>query len=104
MIGQFSGPYSKTRKNLKLVCCQNVSYDVNYCQVFIIFMADKSSKISFTTCFPLKNDFKLTRFAFDVLQKFEAVPSEQKSFPNPSDTLEKYNKSVSYSVAPSSWF
>ena len=34
----------------------------------------------------LKNDFKLTRFAFDLVQKFEAVPHEWKSSPNPSDT------------------
>ena len=26
--------------------------------------------------FALKNDFKLIRFAFEVRQKFEAVPSE----------------------------
>ena len=34
----------------------------------------------------LKNDFKLTRFAFDLVQKFEAVVHEWKSSPNPSDT------------------
>ena len=33
------------------------------------------------------NDFILSRFAFDVSQKFQAVPREQKSFPNPSDIL-----------------
>ena len=36
----------------------------------------------------LKNDFELTRFAFELLQKFEAVPHEWKSFPNSSDTIE----------------
>ena len=40
----------------------------------------------------LKNDFKLTRFAFDLLQKFKAVPHEWQSFPNPSDTQQRYNK------------
>ena len=40
----------------------------------------------------LKSNFKLTRFAFDLLQKFEAVPHEWKSFQNPSDTQWRYNK------------
>ena len=31
----------------------------------------------------------MTRFAFDLLQKFEAVPHEWKSFPNPSDTQQQ---------------
>ena len=34
----------------------------------------------------------MIRFAFDLLQKFEAVPHEWKSFPNPSDTQYRYNK------------
>ena len=46
----------------------------------------------------LNNYFKLTRFAFDVLQKFEAVPSELKSFPSPSDTQESYNEKLIYLV------
>ena len=32
------------------------------------------------------NDFISTRFAFDLSQKFQTVPREQKSFPNPSYT------------------
>ena len=39
-----------------------------------------------------KNDFKLTRFAFKVRQKFEAVPPEWESFLSPSDTHSRYNK------------
>ena len=44
------------------------------------YLAGKGLQLSFTlTCVlkranDLKNDFKLTRFAFDPLQKFEAVP------------------------------
>ena len=34
----------------------------------------------------IKDDFKLTRFTFNLVQKFEAVRHEWKSFPNPSDT------------------
>ena len=41
--------------------------------------------LSTKACKGLKNDFKLT-FAFDLLEKLEAVPHEWKSFPNPSDT------------------
>ena len=33
-----------------------------------------------------KNDFKLTRVVFGLVQNFEAVPHEWKSFPNLSDT------------------
>ena len=42
----------------------------------------------------LKNIFKLTRFAFEVRQKFEAFPGprEYKSFLNLSGTQLKYNK------------
>ena len=40
----------------------------------------------YKACQQLKNDFKLTRFAFEVCQKFEAVPREQESFLSPSDT------------------
>ena len=48
-------------------------------------------KLSFTLNCVLKRvndltDFKLTRFAFDLVQKFEAVPHEWESFPNPSGT------------------
>ena len=52
----------------------------------------KGLKLSFTlNCVlkranDLKNDFKLIHFAFDLLQKFEAVPYRLKSFPNSSDT------------------
>ena len=40
------------------------------------------------------NSFKLTRFAFEVRQKFEAFPSprEYKSFSNPSETQQRCNK------------
>jgi len=38
----------------------------------------------------LNNDFKLTRFAFDVRQKFEAVPRE-KSSPTPADSRDIVN-------------
>ena len=34
----------------------------------------------------------MTLFAFDLLQKFEAVPHGWKSFPNSSDTQHRYNK------------
>jgi len=43
--------------------------------VFLTFIASKSLKLSFTLNRVL-NDFKLTRFAFEVLQKFEAVRRE----------------------------
>jgi len=53
---------------------------VIYRQVFLTFMASKSLKLSFANCVLKRanNDFKLTvaRFAFDVRQKFEAVPRE----------------------------
>ena len=48
-----------------------------YRQVFITFTASKRFKLSFTLNCELKrandliNDFKLTRFAFDIRQKFE---------------------------------
>jgi len=54
--------------------------------VFLTFLASKSLKLSFTskivywnlltTYESLNNDFKLSRFAFEVLQKYEAVPRE----------------------------
>ena len=50
--------------------------------MFLTFTASKSLKLSFTlNCVlkranSLKNDFKLTRFALEVRQKFEAVPRE----------------------------
>ena len=34
------------------------------------------SKLGIKACKRLKNDFKLIRFAFEVRQKFEAVPRE----------------------------
>ena len=34
----------------------------------------------------------MIRFAFDLLQKFEAVPHDWRSLPNPSDTQKRYNK------------
>jgi len=58
-----------------------------------------SLKLSFTLSYVLKrandnSDFKLTRFAFE----FEAVPREQTSFPNASDTQEGYNNYLIYSA------
>ena len=53
---------------------------VIYHQVFLAFIADKSLKLSFILYCVLKrtndrnNDFEMPRFAFDVFQKFEAVP------------------------------
>ena len=58
-------------------------------------MRQKTSFLSrFCTkaCKRLKNDFKLTRFAFALIQKFEAVPHEWKSLLNPSDTQQRYSK------------
>jgi len=58
---------------------------VIYCQVFLTFLASKSEKLSFTTKIVYwnllttessNNDFKLSRFAFEVRQKFDAVPRE----------------------------
>ena len=46
----------------------------------------RSKDGEFKTGERLKNDFKLIHFAFDLLQKFEAVPHELKSLPNPSET------------------
>ena len=50
----------------------------------LTYLASKGIKLSFTlNCVlksaneSLKNDFKLTLFAFDLLQKFEVVPHEQ---------------------------
>ena len=37
-----------------------------------------------------KNNFKLISFAFNLLQKFEAILHEWKSFLNPSDTQKRY--------------
>ena len=60
-------------------CCRCV---ISY-QIFLNYIESKSLEISFTTncvrtkaCSRLKNDFKLTRFAFDLLQKFEVGPHE----------------------------
>ena len=68
-----------------------------YNQIFLAYVEIKSFKLSFHLNCVLKrandlNDFKLTRFAFDRLQKFEAVPRESKSFPNPLETQQRYNK------------
>ena len=43
-------------------------------------------KFCIKTCKRLNNDFRLTRFAFVVRQKFEAAPHEQKQIANPSNT------------------
>ena len=48
-------------------------------QLFLAFIASKNLKLFFTLNYVLKranNDFKLNRFAFEVRQKFEAVPRE----------------------------
>ena len=51
-----------------------------YRQVFLAFIARKKFKTFFTLncslkrASDLKNDFKLIRFAFEVRQKFDAVP------------------------------
>ena len=77
MIGQFSGPFSLVRP-AKLVLLQNCF--AIYRQVFLTFIASNSLTLSFTLNCALKRandlkiDFKLTRFAFEVRQKFEAVP------------------------------
>ena len=69
-----------------------------YHQIFSTYEANNSLKLSFTLNCVLEsaNDFKtinkLTRFAFDLVQKFEVVTHEWKSFPNPSDTQQRYNK------------
>ena len=66
-----------------------------YYEIFSTYIANKSIKPFFFTlnCVPKRaNDFKLIRFAFDLLQKFEAVPHEWKSLPNPSDKQHRYNK------------
>ena len=53
-----------------------------YRQLFLTFIASKSLKLFFTLNYVLKRandfktDFKLTRFAFQRRQKFEAVPRE----------------------------
>ena len=76
MIGQISG----------LNCC------VIYHQIFSTYEENNSLKLSFTLNCVLKrvNDLKTTSillvFAFDLVQKFEAVPHEWRSFPNPSAT------------------
>ena len=55
---------------------------VIYRQLFLTFIASKDlkhllySKLCIKACQRLENDFKLTRFAFEVRQKFEAVPRE----------------------------
>ena len=88
VIGQFSGPYFPVRTAKTLPnCC------VIYCQIFSTYIANKSLKLSFPLNCVLKrandlkkNDFKLIHFAFDLLQKFEAIPHEWKLFLNPSET------------------
>ena len=61
---------------------------VIYYQIFSTCETNNSLKLFFTSNCVLKhaNDFKLNRFAFDLVQKFEAVSHEWKSFPDPSDT------------------
>ena len=52
---------------------------MTYRQVFLTFIASKSLKLSFTINCLLKranDDLKLTGFAFEVRQKFEAVSRE----------------------------
>ena len=72
-------PYGPA-KNLKFILLQNCL--LIYRQLFQAFIASKSLKLSFTLDYvlkranDLKNDFKLTRFASEVRQKFEAVPHE----------------------------
>ena len=68
VIGHFSGPFSPVRP-AKLILLQNCF--VIYRQLFLTFIASKNLKHFYTL-----NDFKLTRFAFEVRQKFEAVPRE----------------------------
>jgi len=55
---------------LKFVLLQNCF--VIYRQVFLTFIASKKLKLSFTLNCVL-NDFKKTRFAFEVLQKFKLI-------------------------------
>jgi len=49
---------------------------VIYRQVFLTFIAGKSLKLPFYFKLCTNNDFKLSRFAFDVSQKFKALPCE----------------------------
>ena len=65
-----------------------------YRQVFLTFIARKSLKINcaLKSASDLKNDFTLIRFAFEVRQKFEAVPRGWKSFLGRLDTRKRYNK------------
>ena len=64
---------------VKLILLQNCF--VIYRQLFLS-LASKNpkhflySKLCIKACWRLKNDFKLTRFPFEVCQKFEAVPRE----------------------------
>ena len=52
-----------------------------YCQVFLTLIANKSLKLSFALNCVLKcgNELKAFFFAFEVRQKFVAVPCEWKS-------------------------
>ena len=48
-----------------------------YRHLFLTFIASKNLKhFLYPKLCRLKKDFKLTRFAFEVRQKFEAVPRE----------------------------
>ena len=55
---------------------------VIYRQLFLTFIASKNLKLFFTLNYvlkranDLKNNFKLTRFAFEERQKCEAVPRD----------------------------
>ena len=72
MIGQLSGPYSPLRPAkigfvAKLFCYLSPSV--------LNFYSKLKFKLSFTLNCVL-NDFKLTGFAFEVRQKFDAVQRE----------------------------
>ena len=73
MIGQFSG------LKFKLILLQWNCF-VIYRQLFLTFIASKNFIYTLNYVLKRTNDlkmiFKLTRFAFEVLQKFEAVPRE----------------------------
>ena len=71
----------------KVVCVAKLLRDLS--PKFLNLYSKERSKTFFYSKLcakALTNDFKLIRFAFDLLQKFEGVPHEWKSFSNPSDT------------------
>ena len=71
VIGQFSGPYSPVRP-AKMFC--------DLSPIVLNFYSSKSLKLSFSLNCALncasKLCIKLTHFAFEVHEKFEAVPHE----------------------------